>query len=258
MNKSILIAWALLMALPGCVTETTLVGKNSDRTEGNIDTQTAAKTRLNLAMGYLSKGEMAQAKFNLDKASEFDPSNPDILLTRAYYFQKVGDNVSAERSYKEALAQYPNNADAMNNFGVFLCSNKRYAEADSQFMRAVEQPDYIRMDDTYENAASCAAQSGDKAKAARYFDIALGYSPLNAKLLLEAAELALSTNNTAKAAEYMQRFSQGGHDSAQSLWLKLELAQAQGELAQLHKYGNDLVQQFPQSAQAKRYLNNDY
>jgi type IV pilus assembly protein PilF len=29
-------------------------------------------------------------------------------------------------------------------------------------------------------------------------------------------------------------------------------------LAQLHKYGSELVQQFPKSDQAKRYLNNDY
>ena len=125
-------------------------------------------------------------------------------------------------------------------------------------MKAVAQPDYIRMDDTYENAAFCALQSGDKTKAAKYYDLAIGYRPNRGNLLLDAAELAIQMDNPDKAARYLQRYGKGGKDSARSLWLKIELAQNKGELAQLHKYGNDLVQQFPQSDQAKRYLNNDY
>ena len=256
MKKSTLFVWALLLGLSGCVTETTFVGKDTVRNE--MDRKTAAKTRLNLGLGYLNKGDMTQAKFNLERAASFDPNNPEIHLAKAYYFQKVRDVESAEASYRSLIALDSDNPDAYNNFGVFLCGEKRYAEADEAFMKAVAQPDYIRMDDTYENAAFCALQSGDKTKAAKYYDLAIGYRPNRGNLLLDAAELAIQMDNPDKAASYLQRYSKGGKDSARSLWLKIELAQNRGELAQLHKYGNDLVQQFPQSDQAKRYLNNDY
>ena len=256
MKKSTLFVWALLLVLPGCVTETTFVGKDTVRSE--MDRKTAAKTRLNLGLGYLNKGDMTQAKFNLERAYSFDPSNPEISLAKAYYYQKVGDMKSAEESYRALISLDSSNPDAYNNYGVFLCSQKRYAEADDSFHKALEQPDYIRMDDTYENAAFCSLKSGNKSKAAEYYDLAIGYRPNRGKLLLEAAELAINMNQPDKAAAYLQRYSKGGKDSARSLWLKLELAQSTGELAQLHKYGSELVQQFPRSDQAKRYLNNDY
>ena len=257
MNKNLLLACALLLPLTGCVTETTLVGDKSQRS-GNIDTQSAAATRLKLGLGYLEKGEMAQAKMNLEKAEEFDPNNPEILLAKIYYYQKVGDTKQAEQGYKDMLSRYPGNADALNNYGVFLCGNARYAEADKFFMQAVQVPNYNRMDDTYENAATCAYKAGKKSQAVDYLDKALGYSPLSGKLLLVAATLAMDMGNTTKAAYYMQRYGQTGRASAQSLWLQLELADRNGELAQVQKIGAELVKLFPTSAQAKRYLNNDY
>lgn len=59
--------------------------------------------------------------------------NPEILLAEIYYYQKVGDTKQAEQGYKDMLSRYPGNADALNNYGVFLCGNARYAEADRIF-----------------------------------------------------------------------------------------------------------------------------
>ncbi|MFC3915044.1 type IV pilus biogenesis/stability protein PilW [Pseudaeromonas sharmana] len=256
MKKQLLIVGTMLAALSGCVTETTYVGK--EVVQNSVDNKTAAKTRLSLAVGYMRKGDMAQAKLNIEKALSFDPDNPNVYLTQAYYYQTVGDLTSAESSYRQLLARDGTNADAMNNYGAFLCANKRYKEADEQFNLALKQPKYVRMDDTYENAALCSLKSGDKKKAAQYFDQAIGYNPGRGKLLLSASELALMDNNPAKAETYLKRYSVGGKESAQSLWLRLQLAQAQGEIAMLHKYGRQLVQQYPKSDQARRYLNNDY
>lgn len=256
MKIHILIAGSMLLALTGCVTETTYVGKDAVR--DGVDNKAAAKTRLNLAMGYMQKGEMSQAKINIEKALAFDPDNPDAYLTQAYYFQTVGDIKSAEKSYQQLLSRDGKNPNALNNYGAFLCSNKRFAEADKQFNLALQQPEYVRMDDTYENAALCALKSGNKQKAAQYFDLAIGYNPNRGMLLLSASELALMNSDTAKAAAYLKRYSLGGKETAQSLWLNLQLAQAQGEIALLHKYGQALVQQYPKSDQARRYLNNDY
>ena len=72
----------------------------------------------------------------------------------AYFYQQVSDFKAAEENYKKALAMDPTNADAMNNYGAFLCNRGRFDEAEKAFLQAVSQPDYIKIADTYENAGA--------------------------------------------------------------------------------------------------------
>ncbi len=258
MKNKFFIAWALVALLSGCVTETTYIGKNSERTEQAVDRAAASRTRVDLGLGYLRKGDPVQAKYNFDKALQFDPRNPQAYLAQAYYFQQVGDLKSAEQSYRRLLELDSSNADAHNNYGVFLCGQRRYAEAEQAFLKALAQPAYVRLDDTYENAAYCAGLAGDKAKAKRYYELAIGYNPRKPKALLALAALALDDAKPAEARRVLSQYRTLAGDNADSLWLQLRLAQQQGELAQVHLYGGKLVRQFPNSDKAKRYLANDY
>lgn len=258
MKNKFFIAWAVATLLSGCVTETTYIGKNSARTEQAIDRASASRTRVDLGLGYLRKGDMVQAKYNLEKALQFDDRNPDAHLALAYYFQQVGDLKSAEQSYRRLLAADDDNADGLNNYGVFLCGRKRYDEAEQAFVKALAQPTYVRMDDTYENAGYCAGLAGDRAKAKRYYELAIGYNPRKPKALLELAALALEGGEPAEAGRALSQYQAVAGENAESLWLRVRLAQAQGQLAQVHLYGGKLVRQFPNSDKAKRYLTNDY
>ncbi|WP_409422452.1 type IV pilus biogenesis/stability protein PilW [Pseudaeromonas sp. ZJS20] len=259
MKTNTLLAWAVLALLPGCVTETTYIGNNSTRSAQSINNVAAAKTRVELAVGYMKKGDMSQAKFNLDKALKMDPHNADAYLTLAYYYQKVGDLKAADETYRKLLSLHSADANAMNNYGVFLCKQKRYDDAERQFLKAVKQPDYVDMDDTFENAGYCAKQAGQKEKALQYFDQAVRYNPRKGHSWLAKAGLELDTNQREAAGVSLSRYAQLGlPETAESLWLRLRLAQELGELAQLHKFGGELVRRFPDSAQAKRYINNDY
>ena len=68
MKRHLLLLWTAMISLSGCVTETTIIGKNSEQQENYIDGAAAAKTRIELGMGYLNKGQMAPAKYNFEKA----------------------------------------------------------------------------------------------------------------------------------------------------------------------------------------------
>ena len=258
MKRHLPLIWTALIALSGCVTETTIIGKNSERQENAIDSANAAKTRIQLGMGYLNKGQMAPAKFNFEKAIELSPNDPDAYLAMAYYYETVGDRISAEKTYQKLLSGHGNNPDVLNNYGTFLCRNKNYSDADEMFMRAVAQPRYLKMDDSYENAGICAVQAGQKAKATEYYRKALSYNPNKAKLLLALAQIALDDHKPAEAESWLNSYRKKAGDSAQSLWLSIRAAQALGKIAETHVYGQALVQQFPSSIQAKRYQNNDY
>ena len=190
MKRHLPLIWTALIALSGCVTETTIIGKNSERQENSIDNANASKTRVELGMGYLNKGQMAPAKYNFEKAIEMAPNNAEAYLAMAYYYQTVGDKDSAEETYKTLLSGHGNDPDVLNNYGAFLCRNRNYAEADDMFMRAVAQPRYLKMDDSYENAGICALQSGQKVKAIEYYRKALSYNPNKVRLLLDLAKIS--------------------------------------------------------------------
>ncbi|MGL5947739.1 MAG: type IV pilus biogenesis/stability protein PilW, partial [Aeromonas sp.] len=78
------------------------------------------------------------------------------------------------------------------------------------------------------------------------------------KLLLAMAQSALAQPQLADVQRHLTRFATVSAETAQSLWLRLQLAAAQDKPAQLHQWGADLVRRFPSSTQAKRYIANDY
>lgn len=259
MDSRILLMGAVLVALPACVTETSYVGQTGTQHEVmGPDYKAAAKTRLDLGLQYLRKGNPEQAKFNLDRALQYDENNPEVYLGYAYFYQSVKDYTAAERSYRKVLELDPHAADAMNNYGAFLCARQRYDEADQMFNRTVLEPGYAKIADTYENAAICATQSGKNEKASEYYRLALGYNPRKPSLLLDLADISLTHNKPDDAQAYLTRYGEVAVESPASLWLRLRLAQSLDRPAQLHQYGSQLVEQFPNSQQAKRYLANDY
>lgn len=258
MKKTLFCLVTVLWMLSGCVTETTVIGKNTERQVDDVDPVAASKTRVQLGLGYLRKGDMAAAKYNLEKASELNPKSIEGPLALAYYYQVVGDKLSAEKEYEKLLSSHSNDPDVLNNYGTFLCRNKNYDRADALFQRAVAQPSYLKMDSTYENAGLCAESAGKYDNALKYYRLALGYSPNNTNLMLELAGAALKQRQPEEAVKWLKAFREKSPDTPQSLWLSLQAAQARGRIADVHIYGQTLMQQFPSSTQAKRYQNNDY
>ena len=62
------------------------------------------------------------AKFNLEKALEFNPKRADVNYSLGYYYQMVGEMEIAEKYYLEAIDLEPENPDTLNNYGTFLCN----------------------------------------------------------------------------------------------------------------------------------------
>lgn len=251
---------ALLMGsiLSGCVHETTYLSDGRQSREVMFTPSEAALTRMNLGLAYLRRGDMEQAKFNLDRALAQDPRNADVYLARAWFYQSVFDIEQAESSYRQVLKLDPNHGDGLNNYGVFLCGRERFAEADVMFRKAIASPGYVQVADSYENAAMCALRDGKPAVALDYFRRALEYGPARSKALLGAAELLAEQGENDSALDYLARYRYEHQPSAQSLWLTVRTAEAQGSVAQAQLAGAELVRLFPDSEQARRFLSNDY
>lgn len=237
----------------GCVTQSTYVGSGEKVVQTELDKIEAAKTRIALALNYLEKGNAGQAKYNLDKAEKFAPKLAEVHYSLAYYYQIVKEFDRAAARYEKVLEIDPNNGDAMNNYGAFLCQIGRYDEAERYFLKAVEQEAYLRSAETYENLGVCASESGKQARAERYLTRSLEHNPYKSSALYEMTKLQLANDQYDEAQDYLQRYLKSGRLSAKGLWLAYQVEFESTNATNATRYGRMLLQRFPQTIEAQNY-----
>lgn len=134
---------------------------------------------LNVALGnkYLHQGQMELSKQKLVHALNLDPKSPEAHTSIAYLYEMVGDTSEAEAHHKLAIRHGGHKAGFYNNYGTFLCRQKRYHEAESAYHSALKDKKYLRTSEIYENAAACAIQQKDVVKAREYFKAAVRHNP---------------------------------------------------------------------------------
>jgi protein O-GlcNAc transferase len=93
----------------------------------------------NLAIAYCRQGNW-QKSIALFKAlqSEGVTLQPDVLAVYARALDGAGDAVGAEKVLRAALDAAPKNASLHDNLGSVLAEQKRYADAEAEFGKAVE------------------------------------------------------------------------------------------------------------------------
>ncbi|NDV92763.1 type IV pilus biogenesis/stability protein PilW [Alteromonas sp. 345S023] len=239
---------ATLLTVTGCVSNTQpgLYGDSFNQKE-------AAKTRMSLGLTYLKNNNYTQAKKNLDKALEFDPSSADVHYSLAYYYQLVGDTTRAEESYETAIDLAPGNGDIANSYGAFKCQNGNYQAAKVYFLKAINNRQYANSAQTYENLALCAQSQGNAQEAIDYLKEALNHQPARQKSLLILTEMYMSTEQWEEAKATLRKYEKVANVSPDSLWMAFEIARGQGDRETAKQYGDMLVSVYPESNAAKRY-----
>jgi len=243
--KNLLLVVATLGMLAGCVTQSTYSGSNKPVVKTETDRSQAAMKRIELGLAYLKAGDPEQAKFNLERAREFEPKRPEVHSSLAYFYQQVGEFNKAKKSYLHAIDLDPTNAPILNNYGVFLCGQKEYAAAERYFLAAIDITSYTRVADAYENAGVCAADAGDTDKARSYFERALSYNALRPRALLALAELEYDADDLVASLTYLQRFHINRQPTAASSSLAYRIARARSDVRELVKYADILKKRFP-------------
>lgn len=229
----------LLFAIPllasGCMT---VEAPSSHAPTAN--SRERSEARIELGIGYLEQGNMLKARENFEKALEHDSKYYRAQLSLAHYFEKVGEDKSAEKLYKTALSQHPKNGNVLNNYGTFLCKHERYEQADTFFNKAINQPYYYLISASYENAALCSLKAGEQEKAKQYFDRALDHDPYRPRSLLNLAKLEIENGQYTDARIRLMQFHQRYGTQKPSLQLLVELEQRAGNKVLEQKYRNEL------------------
>ena len=225
----------LVLSLVGCVTVT----DGSEPTSKASSTE-MAETRVALGLGYLEQGNMLKARENFEKAMKHAPNYYRSQLSMAHYYETVGEPQAADKVYRRAMRQQPNNGNVLNNYGTFLCKQGEYDKADDYFNRAIQQPYYYLISGSYENAAFCALKSGDSIKAKEYFERTLDHDPNRARSILQLAQIEIEQYEFTDARIRLMKLHQRYGLRKPSLLLLIELETKANNPALKEKYQRQL------------------
>lgn len=194
--------------------------------EGSPDFKRAALVNVELGLGYLSQGQVARAKTKLTHAIKLAPNLPETHSAMAYFLEMVGERKDAEREHKKAVNLSVNKGAVYNNYGAFLCRGNRFKEADHAFQQALQDKEYSRTAEVYENAGLCALKWSDHEKAQEYLLTAIRQDPSRSMALLELADLNIRQSKFNEAKAFLNRYRTVAEPSARSLWLGIQVAKA--------------------------------
>ncbi|MGC9184662.1 MAG: type IV pilus biogenesis/stability protein PilW [Thiomonas sp.] len=247
----VLLAGAALLG--GCATQTQRaadMGSGAALSTSETAVLKRVQLRLELAEGYYQRGQFAVALEEVNKAlaekSDFVPA----YTMRALIYTALNDSAKADANYREALRLSPDNADALHNYGWFLCQQRRYPESFAQFNKALSIQNYRYPVRTYLALGVCQYRAND---------LAASESTLKKGFALDPANPAVSTNlavvldRLGKAKEalfYIARVNSGQYASAQSLWVGILIARKAGNAVDAAQWINQLEQRFPDSREA--------
>ena len=144
-------------------------GESRDRITASDESESSkrARVRLELAAAYFGRGQMETALDQVKLALVAEPNLGQAHNLRGLIYASLGDERLAEESFRRALQINARDTDTMQNFGWYLCQQKRYAEAKQQFDQLLAMPQYRDGARTLLTQGVCHAYAGDLPEAER-------------------------------------------------------------------------------------------
>jgi type IV pilus assembly protein PilF len=209
------------------------------------------ETNVQLANGYLQRGQFEFAKEKLEKALAIDANDSQANNMMAVLWWRLKDYEVAERHFTRAVRD-KHNAEAQNNFGAFLCERNRTDEAETWFKRAVANPLYKTPAQAAENAGLCLFKAKAYPRAENYFREALKLDPRLPASLYHLARIGYESGRTLAARGFMQRYFQAAQDTPEALLLAVYIERVLKNKDEEASYAVRLRGKFPASPEAQQ------
>ncbi|WP_228254788.1 type IV pilus biogenesis/stability protein PilW [Aquirhabdus parva] len=261
-NVPVGVVSALLLSiavLTGCQSTVSEPGSMMKAAQSPPNPEAAARARTAMAAEYIKSGDLDAAQRSLAIALKTEPRLPEANNMMGVLLQQEGsepNQIKAEEYFKKAIALKDDFAQARNNYGVFLSSRKRYAEAYTQFELAGSQLGYTERYAALENLGLTAEVLGKPAEAQQAFTQALQANRNSLVARFELAQIFLGQNRVQAARslydEYLQLLG-GQPQSARSLWLGMRIAHQTQDMGRLQSLAERLQLSYPNSPEYQHY-----
>jgi type IV pilus assembly protein PilF len=214
--------------------------------------ESPAEINARLGLSYMQQGNYEVALEKLQRALEQDANLPAAHHYIAALYNSIRNFELADHHYRRAIRLSPNDPALLNNFGVFLCEQERFREAEERFVRAAGIPGYQRPEEAWQNAAFCMLRVPDSRKAEDYFRQALAINPLLPGALYQASLLNFESGELMQARAFLQRYEAISRHNAQTLWLGVRIEHALNNLPAADDYARQLREEFPRADETAR------
>ncbi|KNZ32106.1 MAG: pilus assembly protein PilW [Methylibium sp. NZG] len=213
-----------------------------------------ARVRLELAAAYFGRGQMETALDQVKLALLAEPNLGQAHNLRGLIYASLGDERLAEESFRRALQINPRDTDTMQNFGWYLCQQKRYPEANQQFDQLMAVPQYRDGARTLLTQGVCHAYAGNLPQAERTLLRSLEMDPANPATAVNLSEVLYRKGDLERARGFILRVNQQADvASAQTLWLAARIEHRLGNQQSLDDVGRQLRNRFPASREASLF-----
>lgn len=270
--KSLTLLWLLsgffsVLLLVGCTTTTSTakntttanttnskVHKKVHKAKANKDR--VLQNRLQLALGYMGKGDHASARTHLNKAMEVNSRSPEVHDVWGLLYQRESELEAAESHYKKALSYDPKFTRGRNNYGLFLLLQNRVEEAHQQFVIGSEDLGYPKRAELFYKVGITALKLNKDKEAEEAFIKSAVLNPQMSEAYLESAEISYEHGDYSRAKALLNKYSSiQPNANPRGLWLGVRLEHHLKNQDAEASQGMALRNLFPDSKENKEYQN---
>jgi len=263
------VSWTLRLAILLLVAMTVACASSTNSTRSSLERSSglnssspirAAEINTRLGIGYMERGQLEVALEKLQIAVLEDPGHVPAHFALALLFERLGDDHNAERHYRAADRLAPDDGGVQNAYGVYLCRQRDFRQADSHFRRAMQDPFYTTPDVALTNAGSCARRAGHEQQAIDYLREALNIDGSNPDALYNLSEIYYQQGDSFRARAFLQRLETQGSTEAATFLLGFQIESDLGNMEEAQRYAVVLERDFPTSPETelvRRLIRND-
>ena len=243
-----LVLFFLVFVLSACASKH-LEGSTDDSnfSAEKLEAQKRASIRMQLGISYYQQRQYKVALEEIKQAISIAPDLVDAYSVRALIFMDMGENQLAEDNFLYALKLAPDNLDVENNYGWFLCVNKREKQGLGYLDKVLQNQHYPSLSKAYNAAGVCSLKMKDAASADKYFLHGFKIDPANPDLNKNLARTFFERGEYAKAKFYVGRVLQQDTLTAEVLWLAIKIERKLGNDAAVNSLSAQLRKRYPDS-----------
>lgn len=218
-----------------------------------------ARARMELASAYFGRNQMTTALDQVKLAIAADPNYGEAYDLRGLIYANLGDTALAEESFKRSLQINPRDADAMHNYGFYLCQQKRYPESTAMFSQALAVPQYQAIVRTLLAQGVCQAYAGQLPQAEISLSRAFEMDSSNPFTATNLSQVLYQLGEFERARFYIRRVNaMADVSNAQTLWLAARIENKLGNRQGTAEFGTQLRNRFPDSREAAAFARGNF
>ena len=218
------------------------------------DTEKASEINVQLGIGYLQQNNLELANEKLLKALRYNPKSASAHNAYAILQDRLLVKDKAAYHYQKATKLDPNDSQAANNYGTFLCRNNQEAKSEKYFLRALKNPLYKTPEFAYTNAALCLLKIKERDRAISYLSKALAANSNFSVALVTMGKISFEDQNFKNAKLYLDRYHLVTKPSSKSLWLSIRTELMLDKNQDVDELANQLQTEFPNSDEYQSWL----